>query len=386
VIPSLRTRLSVLSLSLAAALIVMTEFTPVGFLPNVAHDLTVSLGTAGLMILVPGLSAAIAAPLIIVGARRLDRKVLVVLLATLVLVSNGVAAIAPNFTVLLGARVFLGLAIGGFWAVVPPLGFRLAGPAAGTRATSVILAGLGAGTVIGLPAGQYFGNLIGWRWTFGATAILAIPIVIALLVLLRPIPAAGRIGFTRLGAVFTLPIGRLVVIVGFLATAGQFAASTYVTPFLLQRVHLATGTATLFFIGYSVAGIIGTLIGPRLVERDRILTFAGAAAGFGIVLAVLPAVAGSAVAVGVLIAVWGVLWGFVPLALQTQMVAAMPESPEASSAVFITASQLAIAAGAALGGLLVDHLNLTSVFIASGAIAIAAAVWATLGRSRTRRT
>ena len=52
-----RTWLGVLSLALGAEIIVTTEFTPVGFLPDVAADVDVSLGAAGLMILVPGLSA-----------------------------------------------------------------------------------------------------------------------------------------------------------------------------------------------------------------------------------------------------------------------------------------------------------------------------------------
>ena len=80
------------------------------------------------MVLIPGLSATIAAPLVIVGAGGLDRRALIVGLGLLVVPSNALAAIAPSFPVLLLARVFLGVAIGGFWAVVPSLGFRLAGP------------------------------------------------------------------------------------------------------------------------------------------------------------------------------------------------------------------------------------------------------------------
>jgi hypothetical protein len=64
-----RTWLGVLSLGLGAAIIVTTEFTPVGFLPDVAGDVHVSLGAAGLMILVPGLSAAVAAPVRDAGQR-----------------------------------------------------------------------------------------------------------------------------------------------------------------------------------------------------------------------------------------------------------------------------------------------------------------------------
>jgi predicted MFS family arabinose efflux permease len=83
-----RAWLGVLSLALGAAVIVTTEFIPVGFLPDVAADLDVSLGVAGAMVLVPGLSAAVAAPLVTVGARRLDRRALILGLSALVVVSN----------------------------------------------------------------------------------------------------------------------------------------------------------------------------------------------------------------------------------------------------------------------------------------------------------
>jgi predicted MFS family arabinose efflux permease len=58
-------------------------------------------------------------------------------------------------------RVLLGVAIGGFWTVVTPVGPKLVGTLAGTRAISFITVGVSAGTVIGLPAGHALGSLIG---------------------------------------------------------------------------------------------------------------------------------------------------------------------------------------------------------------------------------
>lgn len=379
-LPSIRTWLGVISLALGAAVIVTTEFIPVGFLPNVANDLNVTLGAAGLMVLVPGLSAAVAAPLVIVGAGRLDRRLLIVILGILVVLSNAIAFVAPNFGILLLARVFLGVAIGGFWAVVPSLGFRLAGPEAGTRATSVILAGLSAGTVIGLPAGQFFGNLIGWRLTFAGAAALAVLIVVIQLAVLPKIPAIGRMRFSHLIKVFRVPIGRTVLIAGGMVTVGQFAASTFVTPFFLQNVHMESGLATVLFLGYGLAGIVGTLLGSALVARSRIWTFVGAAAAFGVILAVLPALSNAPIIVSILFVAWGIIWGLVPLALQTLMLTATPDAPEASSTMLITVMQLAIAVGSALGGLLVDSAGLAAVFIVSGIIAIASSLFGLIAR------
>jgi predicted MFS family arabinose efflux permease len=372
--------MAVLSLALGAFVIVTTEFIPVGLLPTIASGLHVSIGAAGLMVLVPGLTAAIAAPLVIVGAGNLDRRRLIVGLGVLVLLSNALAAIAPNFGILLLARVFLGLAIGGFWAVVPALGPRLAGPAAGTRATSIILAGLSAGTVVGLPAGQFLGNLVGWRWTFGGAAATAGLIVIVQLALLPKITAASRMRFAHLRAVLRVPIARTGLIVAGVVTVGQFAGSTFVTPFLLRNAHLQSSTASLLFLGYGLAGIVGTLLGSALVARSRIGTFVAAAAAVGVILIMLPVLSHTSVVVSILFVAWGLLWGLVPLALQTWLLAATPDSPEASSAILITVMQAAIAVGSAVGGVLVDSAGLTAVFVVSGGIAIAAGLFAAVAR------
>lgn len=378
--PRVRAWLGVFSLAFGAAIIVTTEFLPVGFLPNVATDLDVSLGVAGYMVLAPGLGAAVASPLVLVAARHANRRWLIAALGMLVVVSNVLAATAPTFAVVLIARVFLGVAIGGFWAVVPPLGFRLVGAGAGTRATSIILAGLSAGTVVGLPAGQVLGNLIGWRSTFVIAAIAAVLIAIAQLILLPSLPTNERTRFVDLRRVFTVPIARTVLIAGSLITIGQFAASTFVTPFLLQLVHLETDLATLIFLGYGAMGIVGTLLGTALVHRSKIGSLVGAAVAFGLVLIMLPVLSVAPVAVGILFLAWGVIWGVVPLALQTLMFTATPDTPEASAAILMSLLQLSIAIGSALGGVLVDSAGLAILFIVAGAVAIGGAAFALVAR------
>lgn len=379
--PSVRAWLSVVSLSLGAFVIVTTEFIPVGFLPRIAGSLDVSLGTAGLMVLVPGLSAAVSAPLIFVAAWRVNRRHMIALLGALVMLSNAVASIAPDFGVVLAARVLLGLAIGGFWTVVPPVGPKLVGHRASTRATSIIIAGVSAGTVVGLPAGQFLGDVLGWRLTFAAAAAAALLILLAQLVLLPGIPPAGRLGFGHLGGVLRVRVVRAAVAATTVVFVGQFAASTFVTPFLLTHAHLRPATVTALFLAYGVAGIAGTLVGGPLVARSRVGAFTGAAAGVGLVLAVLPAFGSASWAVGALVVAWGLIWGVIPLAVQVWLLLAVPDAQEAASAVGVSTMQISIAAGSAVGGLLVDSAGLTTVFTAGGLIALAGALVAlTIGR------
>ncbi len=240
--------------------------------------------------------------------------------------------------------------------------------------------GLSAGTVLGLPAGQLLGHLIGWRWTFAGAAVATALIAGAQAGLLPALPAVSRMHPADLAHVLAIPLARTGLTAGAVATIAQFAGSTYVTPLLLQHAHLGTAGATMVLLGYGLAGITGTLLGSRLVSRSRIGTFAAATAAFGAVLIAIPSLTGTPGIIAVLFLAWGALWGLVPLALQSLMLQSDPGAPEAASAMFITISQLGIAAGAALGAVLVDTAGLTTLFVTSGTVAITAAVIAAVSR------
>ena len=104
--------IAVLSLAVGAFATVTTEFLPIGVLPLVAASLGVTEGTAGLMVTMPGIVAAIAGPALIVASGRLDRRAVLLVLSALLVASNLLAAIAPDLTTMLVARLMLGLCVG----------------------------------------------------------------------------------------------------------------------------------------------------------------------------------------------------------------------------------------------------------------------------------
>lgn len=368
--------LAVAAVALGAFVIVTTEFLPVGFLPRIAASLHVSLGLAGLMVLVPGLSAAVAAPLLFVGAGRVNRRTIILALGLLVLASNGIASIAPDFTVVVAARVLLGIAIAGFWTVVTPVGPKLVGPARGTRAISIIVAGVSAGTVAGLPAGQFLGNLLGWRGTFAATAAAALVIVAVQAAALPSIAPDGHAKARDLAGVVARPFARLGLIASAVVFIGQFAASTYITPFLLDQAHLHGGLVSGVFVGYGCGGILGALIGGRLVARSLAGSFAGSAIAVAALLLGLSFSASTVWLACILVIAWGLAWGIMPLTAQVWQLRAVPGAQEAASAVNVTNLQLSIAAGSALGGILVDSASLQTVYITAASVTLAAGLLA----------
>ena len=115
-----RSWLSVMAIALGAFSLVVTEFLPVGLLPGISRDLGVGEGTAGLTISLTAILGFVSAPVTAIAIGRLDRRYVLVGLTALLIVSSVISAIAANFTILLSARILLGVAIGGFWAISLP--------------------------------------------------------------------------------------------------------------------------------------------------------------------------------------------------------------------------------------------------------------------------
>jgi predicted MFS family arabinose efflux permease len=377
--------LAVASLALGAFAVVAGEFLPLGILPLVARDLHVSTGTAGFMVLAPSIAAAIAAPTIVVGSARLGRRQLILALSVLLVASNVLAAFAPNFGVLIVARVLVGIALGGFWSVGPSLGFRLVREGSGTRATAIILAGVSVGTVVALPIGQAVGEAFGWRVVFGGAAVLAIVILIAQLFLLPRMSSSPGLSFGALLRVFRSPAARVGLITTVLVFAGQFAASTFMTPFLTHETSVGEELTTILFLAYGISGLVGTLVGGILVSRSRIGTMVGILLGIGVVLALIPTLNQSVVGVSILFVLWGFLFGIVPLSLQTWMMASLPDAPEAASAILVTVLQVAIATGSLVGAMLVDSTGLRSDFFVAGGLALLGAIFMIIVRKLAPR-
>src|SRR3954453_10686889 len=354
---------SVGAVALGAFIIVMTETLPVGLLPQIADGLDVSLGFAGLLVLVPGFTAAVSAPLFFLGSGRFNRRSIILVLGLTVLVSHVLVAVAPNCVLVLLARMLFGATLGAFWTVVSPVGPKLVGAAGGTRAITIIAAGISGGMVVGLPAGQFLGNLVGWRLTFAIAAAATLLVVVVQTVVLPGIPPDGRTHLRDLADVVTRRAARFGMAAGSMVFIGQFAAWTYVTPFLLDHTHLSSGVISLLYDIYGCGGIVGSLIAGSLFKRGVIGSFAGSAT---VVAALLIGLATSGTLpwlAGLLLVLWGLFWGIVNPGTLVWILDAAPETPGAGSAVNVANLQIAVAAGSGLGAILNSSTTLQTVFL-----------------------
>ncbi|WP_424639063.1 MFS transporter [Embleya sp. AB8] len=351
--------------------IVTTEILPIGLLTPIGNTFAVSDGTAGWLMTVPGVLAAVCAPVVTVSTGRLDRRTMLVALIVLLAVANFLAAIAPAFWVVLVARSLVGVVIGGFWSIGAGLAPRLVRPAAVGTATAVIFAAVPAGSVLGLPAGTQLGEHIGWRASFVVMGVLALAVSAALLVLLPPLPAHRVTRAEVLRALLRGAGTRIGLVATCLIVIAHFGAYTYVTPFLEQVTHVDRGLIGIYLLTFGVAGIVGNFVAGVTMARHLRATFVTCAGLIAAATLLFPLLARrDAGAIGLLV-VWGLAYGAVPACSQTWFARCAPQAREAATVVFTSSFQLALATGALLGGGAVDATSPAGVMVCAGAVALA---------------
>jgi predicted MFS family arabinose efflux permease len=150
----------------------------------------------------------------------------------------------------------------------------------------------------------------------------------------------------------------------------HFSSYTYIAPFLLQNASFSVSSITWLLLGFGFVGFISNFAASATVTRNLkaslvtvVLLLMGA-------LLTMPLLRHSEPAVMVLVLVWGVAFGAIPLCLSVWMQLATPDLPEAGSALFVGIIQVAIAVGSLVGGAVVDQIGIPADFWFGSALAL----------------
>ncbi|MEU5345919.1 MFS transporter [Streptomyces sp. NPDC020766] len=362
--------LAVVSVMLGIFVIVTTEILPIGLLTSIGSSFTVSDGMAGLMMTMPGFLAAIAAPLVTVATARFDRRLMLCVFMLLLALANFLAAAAPAYWLVLTSRIMVGITIGGFWSIGAGLAERLVPPNSVGRATAVIFSAVPLGSVLGVPTGTLIGDLAGWRTAFTVMGALTVGVLVMLLSFVPPLPPVQATWVGVLNGLLRSVNIRFALLLTFLVVLAHFGTYTYVTPFLEQVTHASGGLITTFLLLYGAAGILGNFLGGAWVARYPRTVFGLAAALIAAVTLLLPALGRGETGAVMLLIVWGIAYGAVPVASQTWFSKAAPNAPEAASVLFTASFQATISIGALVGGVLLDRTSPSAVMLLGGCTAV----------------
>ncbi len=265
-----------------------TEFVIMGLLMQVSSDLGVTIASAGLLISGYALGVFLGAPLLTALTGRWPRKAVLLGLMVVFTLGNLACALAPNYELLMAARLLTSLAHGTFFGVGAVVATSLVPPERKATAISILFTGLTAATLLGVPAGAWLGLQYGWRATFWAVAVLGV-LATAIIAWLVPMDrvAPGGDSFRQEVKVLARPQVLLGLAMTVLGYAGVFTVFTYIQPILTRISGFAESAVSPILLVFGVGFIVGNLLGGRLADKRLLPTLLGSLAVLAVVLAAM---------------------------------------------------------------------------------------------------
>jgi predicted MFS family arabinose efflux permease len=372
-------------MSLAAFVLVASEFMPISLLTPIAADLHITEGQAGQGISVSGLFALFTSLLIPLVAARVDRKPLLLSLTLLMILSGTVVAFAPNYWVFMIGRALIGVAIGGFWSLSAATAMRLVSDDQVTRAMAIVNGGNALATVIAAPLGSFLGALIGWRGAFLCVIPVAIVAFVWLSISLPPMKSqsgSGNGNVFRLMKSVPVALGMVAVSVFFM---GQFMLFTYLRPFLETVTHVSVSMLSFMLLVLGLAGLAGTFLIEAFLKNGLHRTLIVIPIFMAMIALALVSFGSSATTTTVLLGAWGLVATAAPVGWWTWLARTLPDSAEEGGGLMVAIIQLAIASGATVGGLVFDLSGYQATFELSATLLGMAAVLAFLAARAASR-
>ncbi|EFL16629.1 major facilitator superfamily transporter permease [Streptomyces sp. C] len=326
-----------------------------GLLPPIAEDMDVTIPQAGLLISAFAIGMVVGAPLLAVATLRLPRRTTLISLISLFGLGQVAGALAPSYAFLFASRVVSALACAGFWAVGAAVAIAMVDKDQRARAMAVMIGGLSIANVLGVPAGAFLGDQLGWRsafWSVGAASAVALAGILALIPKI-PLPDEKP----RLGRELRIYRDRQVWLsigVTALAAGGVFCAFSYLSP-LLTDVAGLDSTWVPWILGlFGVGALIGTTVGGRIADAHLFGVMLWGITASTVFLGALTVLASSAAAAIALSFLLGVSAFFTAPALNARMFNVAGAAPTLAGATTTAAFNLGNTGGPWLGGTVID--------------------------------
>lgn len=347
-------------------------FVIAGILPEIAHDLSVTIGNAGLVVSVFAISYALGSPVISALTAIWGRKTVLVSGLTTFAAANILSAVSPTLSILLATRVLAAVSAGLFAPAAYALGSKLGPAEMRGRTLAIVVAGFSSATVLGVPLGVLIGEHAGWRGTLiyvaAASGLASMAIARARFPERADDPPKLRLG-DRLR-----PVGErrtlVVLLPFFIWSTATYALYTYVVPLL--ETHLPASAIPALLLVFGVGGVAGNLLGGALYDafgtnRPACLCLVALIAA----LAIAKPAGGSLVTAAIDMAMWAMSMAALYTLQQQRAIAVDTAQSNLRLALNNSAMYLGASIGSALGGIIILRSSVSALPFAAAPIAAA---------------
>lgn len=353
---------SIFILAIGAFAIGMTEFVLMGILPEVAHDLDISISKAGHFVSVYALGVAIGGPIMTLLTLKVPRKRLIILLVLFSIIGNLGSAFAPSYGGLILFRIIASLTHGTYMGACALLATKLVSKELSGRAVSLIFAGLLSSNVFGVPLGTFISQHLSWRYSFGVIVILG---VISLLGIIFIVPGQkDKSVFNVKQEIFASfkPQILLALLITFFGFGGMYLVFTYITPIFTDISGFNTGSVSWLLLIFGVGSTVGSIVGGKLSDWKLMPWLIINIIILVIVMSIFGAVVPFKIWVIPMTFIWGLFAYSLLPTIQTRLVTLASDAPNLASTLTNSAFNISISFASFFGGIMIEVFSLRQMF------------------------
>lgn len=370
-------------LAIVSFLVGTSEYVISGILDKIAEDLGITIAATGQLITIFSLVYGLGTPIVMGLTSRMDRKKLILYGLGLFVAANALAFLLPGYGLFVLARVVMALGAGTVVVTALNIAAKIAPAGKQGSAIATVIMGFTASLIVGVPLGRIVTDMLGWKAVFGGIAVMGVLAMIVLFRTLVPIEGDKPVPLMQQLSLLKKRNVALGLSITFLWLGGYSIAYTYLSPYLLEVSGIGEKLLSPLLLAFGLASLAGSKFGGFSTDRWGVkVTLTSGMLLHILMLLLLSMVTGTVTGIFLLLILWSfAAWSSGPTQ-QYHMATMEPESSGVLLGLNQSMMQLAMAAGAGIGGLAIKYISLTSVTWI-GALSVLFAIMVVLGSSRT---
>jgi DHA1 family inner membrane transport protein len=348
-----------------------------GLLPALTGELGVSAPAAAQLVTAFAVAYAIGSPLFAALTGRWERRRLLVAALAVTALGNALAALAPGYLPLFGARMVTAIGAAVFTPAASAVAAELSPPERRGRAVALVFGGLTIATILGVPLGSLLSQYLGFRSVFALVAVFSLAGVAAVRWALPAVAAPPPVRFAER---FTVARdGRVLAMLSatILGCLAAFTVYTFVAPVLAATAGVHGTTVSLLLFCYGLGGAIGNVLGGRATDRwgsrTPLLVIFSA---ITVVLALLPVVATGVAGAAVALFCWGLATWSINPPIQHRLIELAPRTAGLLLSLNASAIYLGVGLSGVVGSVVLSSAGplmlpeVAAVLTAAGGVAV----------------
>ncbi|MCC0566865.1 MFS transporter [Brevibacillus borstelensis] len=350
-------------LALVSFLVGTSEYVISGILDKISETLGISVTLTGQLVTIFSFVYAVCTPLLMALTAKWERQKLLVSAMGIFVLGNVLSFVLPGFELFVAARVIMALGAGMVVVTALDIAAKIAAPGKQASALATVVMGFTASLIIGVPLGRVAAAAFGWRSVFGFLALAGLLAMFVLYTVLPrvkgddPVPLSRQLAFLKNGKV------ALGLAITFFWLGGYSIAYTYISPYLLDVAGLKEDMLSAALLAFGIASLAGSKFGG--FSTDKWGVFPTLTGGMLLHAAALILLSVSLPHSWLLVAGLLVLWSFAAWSTgptqQFNLVRIEPNYSGIMLGLNQSMMQLSMAAGAGMGGIIIDQVSLSSV-------------------------